>query len=54
MADNAALVCSCDKPTERPASGADIVSMLTPMLDQNRDGSVMDDILKNVGRMMGR
>jgi hypothetical protein len=35
-------------------AGGDILSMLTPMLDQNRDGSVVDDILKNVGRMMGR
>jgi hypothetical protein len=36
------------------APGADIFSMLTPMLDQNRDGSVVDDILKNVGRIVGR
>jgi hypothetical protein len=42
----------------RPASttaagGTDIVSMLTPVLDQNRDGSMVDDILKSVGRMLG-
>jgi hypothetical protein len=33
-------------------AGGDIFSRLTPMLDQNRDGSVVDDIMKNVGRFM--
>lgn len=45
------------QPNRAPSTaggGADIFSMLTPMLDQNRDGSVVDDILKNVGRIMGR
>jgi hypothetical protein len=27
--------------------------MLTPMLDANRDGSVVDDVLKNVGKILG-
>jgi hypothetical protein len=35
------------------AGGTDIFSMLTPVLDQNRDGSMVDDILKGVGRMLG-
>jgi len=35
------------------AGGNDIFSMLTPLVDQNRDGSMVDDILKNVGRMLG-
>jgi hypothetical protein len=43
------------QPAARATStGAnDIFSMLTPVLDQNRDGSMVDDILKNVGRMLG-
>jgi hypothetical protein len=35
------------------APGGDIVSMLTPMLDANRDGSIVDDVLKNVGKILG-
>jgi len=31
----------------------DLFSMLTPMLDQNRDGSALDDIVKGVGKMFG-
>lgn len=42
-----------NQPTNRATANNDLFSMLTPMLDQNRDGSVVDDILKNVGRMMG-
>ncbi len=44
-----------------PASGLqasaarnDLFSMLTPMLDSNRDGSVMDDLLGQVGKFLGR
>ncbi|HET9371436.1 MAG TPA: DUF937 domain-containing protein [Vicinamibacterales bacterium] len=35
------------------AGGGDLFSMLTPMLDRNGDGSVMDDVLGSVGRMFG-
>jgi hypothetical protein len=34
-------------------TGGDLFNMLTPMLDQNRDGSIVDDVLKNVGKMFG-
>jgi hypothetical protein len=44
-----------------PASGLqaaaarnNLFSMLTPMLDSNRDGSVVDDLLGKVGRFLGR
>jgi hypothetical protein len=36
------------------ASGGDLMSMLTPVLDQNRDGSMMDDLLGLAGRFMNR
>jgi len=38
--------------TTTGAGGGDLFSMLTPMLDRNRDGSMVDDILTNVGRML--
>ena len=31
-------------------SGPDVMSMLTPLLDQNRDGSMMDDVAGMLGR----
>ena len=40
------------QPNRATASG-DLFGMLTPMLDQNRDGSMVDDILRNVGKFMG-
>lgn len=43
-------------PTQTGArSGADsLFSMLTPMLDSNRDGSIVDDVVGMLGRMGGR
>jgi len=35
------------------AAGGDIFGMLTPLLDANRDGSIVDDVLKNVGKIFG-
>jgi hypothetical protein len=32
------------------AGGGSIASMLTPLLDQNRDGSIMDDVSSMIGR----
>jgi hypothetical protein len=29
-----------------------IAAVLTPLLDQNRDGSVMDDVTSMIGRFM--
>jgi hypothetical protein len=36
-----------------PGQGAGLLSMLTPMLDQNRDGSVADDLLGMAGKLFG-
>ena len=36
------------------APGGDLMSMLTPVLDQNRDGSMVDDLLGLASRFMGR
>jgi len=35
-------------------TGGGIAAMLTPMLDQNRDGSIMDDVTSMIGRFMKR
>jgi hypothetical protein len=35
------------------SSAAGLMAMLTPVLDQNRDGSVLDDILGLAGRFLG-
>jgi hypothetical protein len=54
----AALAMSgLSRQSNRPAAGApggDLMSMLTPVLDQNRDGSMMDDLLGLASRFMGR
>ena len=36
----------------RPAG--DLLGMLTPMLDSNRDGSIVDDVMGMLGRITGR
>jgi hypothetical protein len=33
-------------------SGGGIAAMLTPLLDKNRDGSIMDDVTSMIGRFM--
>jgi hypothetical protein len=33
------------------AGGTDLLGMLTPLLDSNRDGSIVDDVMGIVGRM---
>jgi hypothetical protein len=35
-------------------SGNALVNMLTPMLDSNRDGSMIDDVIGILGRDSGR
>lgn len=35
------------------AGGGDLLSMLSPMLDQNRNGSIMDDVGGILGRFLG-
>jgi hypothetical protein len=42
------------RQSSAPSAGGDLMSMLTPVLDQNRDGSMMDDLLGLAGRFMGR
>ena len=34
--------------------GGGLLSMLSPVLDQNRDGSVMDDLMGIAGRLLGK
>ena len=34
--------------------GAGLLGMLTPLLDANRDGSMVDDVLGQVGKMFNR
>jgi hypothetical protein len=36
------------------ASGGGLIAMLTPMLDQNRDGSIVDDVTSMLGRFVKR
>jgi hypothetical protein len=36
----------------RGGSGGGIAAMLTPLLDQNRDGSIMDDVTSMISRFM--
>jgi len=35
------------------AGGGGILGMLTPLVDQNRDGSMLDDILGQPGKLFG-
>ena len=35
-------------------AGGDLLNMLAPMLDANRDGSVVDDVLGMVGKLFTR
>ena len=35
------------------ASGGGLLDMLSPMLDANRDGSMVDDVMGMIGRFMG-
>jgi len=47
---------SLAKKQSAPMGGGagDLLSMLTPMLDQNRDGSVVDDIVGKLGGFLGK
>jgi hypothetical protein len=41
-------------PARNPAAaGGGLLGMLTPLLDQNRDGSVVDDVIGQAGRFFG-
>jgi len=37
-----------------PAGAGGLLAMLTPLLDRNRDGSVMDDVIGLAGSVLGR
>jgi hypothetical protein len=41
------------QPGGQPGGDA-LLGMLTPMLDSNRDGSIVDDVLGFLGRFSGR
>jgi hypothetical protein len=41
-------------PAGLGGSGGGIAAMLTPLLDQNRDGSIMDDLSSIIGRFIKR
>lgn len=52
------LMGSMSRQQSTPSSsltsgGGGLLGMLTPMLDQNKDGSVVDDVMKTVGKMFG-
>jgi hypothetical protein len=36
-----------------PGGGGDFASMLSPLLDRNRDGSIVDDVTAMIGRFVG-
>lgn len=36
-----------------PGAGGGLLDMLTPMLDSNRDGSAIDDVIGSVGKWLG-
>ena len=42
-----------DAPQASATSGGGILGMLTPLLDRNRDGSVVDDVLSHAGKLFG-
>jgi hypothetical protein len=35
------------------AGGSDLLGMLTPAIDANRDGSMVDDVMGLVGKFLG-
>ncbi|MFO7692318.1 MAG: DUF937 domain-containing protein [Vicinamibacterales bacterium] len=41
------------QPAAGQGGGGGILDMLTPMLDANRDGSAMDDVIGMIGKFMG-
>ncbi len=46
---------SLAKSRSAPAGGgADLLGMLAPMLDANRDGSIVDDVLGRLGGFLGK
>ena len=42
-----------DAPQTGGASGGGILGMLMPLVDQNRDGSMLDDVLGQAGKLFG-
>lgn len=41
-------------PANAGAGSGGLLDMLTPLVDQNRDGSIMDDVGGMIGKMFGR
>jgi hypothetical protein len=52
LSRRATVSADSDSPAAGGASG--LLAMLTPMLDRNRDGSVIDDVLGMAGSVLGR
>jgi hypothetical protein len=42
------------EPAAATTRGAGIISLLTPLLDRNQDGSVIDDVIGMAGGILGR
>ena len=40
--------------TGTPAASGSLASLLTPLLDSNRDGSMMDNVTGMIGKFLGR
>ena len=40
-------------PADAAASAGGLLGMLTPLVDQNRDGSMLDDVLGQAGKLFG-
>jgi hypothetical protein len=44
----------CQPGGREPSRSADRLDMLTPLLDKNRDGSIIDDVTSMIGRFVNR
>jgi len=54
MSKHMAQPAAAAAPAAVGTSGDSLLSMLTPMLDSNRDGSMVDDVIGMLGRFTGR
>ncbi|HEU5250593.1 MAG TPA: DUF937 domain-containing protein [Thermoanaerobaculia bacterium] len=49
-----AVASSDSGPVAAPARAGGLMAMLTPLLDRNRDGSMIDDVIGMAGSVLGR
>jgi len=52
--DEGSLGTVLDGAARQTASNSPMLDMLTNMLDRNRDGSAVDDVVKFAGNLFGR